>query len=106
MKRHPSRVVTRGFTKLASATNKGQTQEFWYYMWVGSKWHLVDIRALAKASNHDLPKLAADKELEGCRVSMLGYEMLLARDLERVAIWCDAIDAKQYLGRVAHATIH
>lgn len=99
MKRHKHRIVTRGFVKVASAVKDGSTMQFWYYMWIGSKWHAFDIRDVAEKSNHTLPRLMSSEELEAAKGVTLGYELLLQRDLETVALWCVAIDAHNYISR-------
>lgn len=98
MKRHQSRIVTHNFIKVASAVKDGMTMTYWYYIWVGSKWHTFDIRDIAAKTNHPLPKLATDAEIETARGVTLGYELLLQRDLQTVALWCVAVDAKNYIG--------
>lgn len=101
MKRHQSRIATRGFTKLASAVKDRETQTFWYYMWIGSKWYLFDVRHIAALANRELPALATDSEWAKAKGAFMGYEVLLQRDLERVAVWCEAISARDYLRRAS-----
>lgn len=98
MKRHQTRIVTHNFIKVASAVKDGMTMTYWYYMWIGSKWYPFDIRDIAAKGNHTLPSLATDAEIEAVRGVTLGYEMLLQRDLQTVALWCVAVDAKDHIG--------
>ena len=100
MKRFSRRTYTAGTMRLCSARKDGATLPCNYFMWIGSKWYLFDIREVAKASGHGLPSLMTIDEIRASRAVTGGYEKLLQRDLERVTLWCVATDAADYVKRL------
>jgi hypothetical protein len=115
MTRYSARSASSGNITLNSARERGNTQQFWYYINLGpascgrDKWAEFDIREIAKRLGVPLPNLIDDADLKACAKlppeykSLAGqaYENLLHRTLQRVADWCDEHDVLAVIGEAS-----
>jgi hypothetical protein len=104
--RYERRAASCGNVTLNSSRKNGNTLKYWYWIHMGQgrggkeRWLEFDVRDLAKVAGAELPQLISSDELSQLH-SDEGYELLLHRDLHRVAAWCAGIDAVERLSTLA-----
>jgi hypothetical protein len=99
MSRYSARSATSGNVILNSSRKGGNTLSCWFYINLGrascgrDKWVEFDVREVATQLGVALPQFMTSEELQQCRGNPDGFEILLCRDLQRVADWCSEHNA-------------
>lgn len=102
--RYAGRIGISGNVTLNNSRKGGQSFTYWFFINMGrascgrDKWLEFDVRDLARTVGKPIPPLMTHEEIKACSEDNDSFEILLRRDLQRVAEFCASVDAVRVLG--------